>query len=222
MENIGIAISRVKRKIKVSTQDAYVTDRYIYSLIIKALRFLIRRQDTANKIMIYDSLFKSLKFTELIEIDPTESECNCVSSNCKIKRTEIRLPNIFEGYYGPIIRTVTSLDYSQKLIRIAPSVYEKYANQSTAKYSKNKYYWYSDGYLYFPNISWDAVRVDAMWEDDINYLNCDYDSCIDIREKSFNVPDSLFYEVEKVIAEDFNITLAISPDPQQDDKSIAR
>ena len=37
--------------------DAFLTDRYIYSLVIKFAQLLMRRQDSANKLMKFLILF---------------------------------------------------------------------------------------------------------------------------------------------------------------------
>ena len=48
---INESISRLRGQVKAEVQDAFVTDRYLYSLIVKYAQVLMRRQDFANKLM---------------------------------------------------------------------------------------------------------------------------------------------------------------------------
>ena len=49
---INESISRLRGQVKAEVQDAFVTDRYLYSLIVKYAQVLMRRQDFANKLMV--------------------------------------------------------------------------------------------------------------------------------------------------------------------------
>ena len=51
MTTIGEVISRVRGQMKSESQDAFMTDRYIYSLILKYAQLYMRRQDSSNKLM---------------------------------------------------------------------------------------------------------------------------------------------------------------------------
>ena len=223
MTTIGEAISRVRNLLKAVNQDAFVTDRFIYSLIMKHGRMLMRRQDNLNRIMKFNSIFQPLQFVELIDVDSAESQCKCVFTGCEIKRTKNKLPDIMQGYYGPLIRSVSSLDYSEEVYQTQPTIFEKVSKQKNFKYNKTKYYWYLDGYLYFPNLDWDAVRMEVVPEGDISSYNCDNtDDCIYKQNKKICIPDFLFAEIDQLIFKDFGLTLQIPPDPNNDNKNILR
>src|SRR5687768_1287563 len=134
MNTIGEAISRTRNLIKSVKQDAFVTDRFLYSLIIKHASFYIRRQDSANKIMRLNSVFQSLDFVELEEVSAIKAGCKCYSSSCTIRRTKNKIPILFDGYFGPIIRNVTSIDGSQEVKPTYQATYEKMIKQKTFKY----------------------------------------------------------------------------------------
>ena len=74
MTTIGEAVSRVRQSIKAEVQDSFVTDRYIYSLILKYAQLLMRRQDNQNKLMKFNSVWQALPFVELIEVDKVEAK----------------------------------------------------------------------------------------------------------------------------------------------------
>ena len=97
---IGDSISRVRNLVKGVKEDAFLTDRFIYSLILKYAKLLIKRQDNENKIMRFQSLFEVLPCVELIEIDKVEACCSGIKTNCTIRRTKNKIPEVLEGSYG--------------------------------------------------------------------------------------------------------------------------
>lgn len=88
MTTIRESISRIRNVFKLVNEDAFLTDRFIYSLLIKYSKALIRRQDVENKLMQYDSLFETLPYVELIEVDKIEADCARLKTGCKIMRTK--------------------------------------------------------------------------------------------------------------------------------------
>ena len=184
-------ISRIRNQIKSSTQDAFITDRMIYSFVLKHAKWLMKREDSKNKLMAFSGVMQTMDFVELVEVDKIEACCAGVTSNCKIKRTKDKVPVFLQGYFGPLIRTISSVDGSEELQPILPTIYIGIANSKNYKYNKTKYYWYVNDYLYFPNLEWDAVRIEGIFEDDISAFTCATDSCITKQDQSFNVPDYL-------------------------------
>ena len=91
MTTIGEAISRIRGQIKAESEDAFMTDRYIYSLIKKYAQLFMRRQDNANKLMKFNSVWQELKYVELIEVDKVEANCVGLSSGCIIKKSKYEL-----------------------------------------------------------------------------------------------------------------------------------
>jgi hypothetical protein len=90
------------------------------------------------------------------------------------------------------------------------------------KYNKTKYYWYLDDYIYFPDLEWDAVRIEGVFEDDISAFTCEADSCVVKSDQTFNVPDYLLGELEAAVYKDLTGMLSITPDPINDKQNIAR
>ena len=118
MTKIGDVISRIRQITKAEVQDAFVTDRMIYSLVLKFAQLLMRRQDSTNKLKKFNSVWQSLPFVELIEVDKVEAKCSGIQSGCTIMRTKDKLPIFMEGYWGPLIRSVTSIDGSTELLSL--------------------------------------------------------------------------------------------------------
>ena len=91
MTTIGEAVSRVRNIVKGSTEDAFLTDRYIFSLIMKHAKFFIKKQDSLNEILRFNSFFRRLPCVELIEVDKVEACCD-VKSNITVMRTSDEIP----------------------------------------------------------------------------------------------------------------------------------
>ena len=219
MVTINEVISRIRGQVKAEVQDAFVTDRYIYSLITKYAKFLMRRQDFANKLMKFNSIWNFLPYVELIEIDKVEAQCTGIKTGCTIKRTKDKLPDMIEGYWGPLIRTVSSIDSSIELQPTQPGTYTSITKTTSFRYNKKKYYWFLNNYLYFPDLEWDAVRVEAVFDDDISAWLCegDEDQCVPRYEQELKIPDFLLSEIESQILNVMFNTLKI-PSEDSDNK----
>jgi len=222
MVTIADTISRVRNALKGIQDDAFLTDRMIYSTILKFAKLYIKRQDNENKIMRFQSLFEVLPCVELIEVDKVAACCAGIKSKCIIKRTKEKLPDPMEGVYGPLFREITSIDGSQLMYKTYPGTYVAMSNSTNFKYNKALYYWYLDGYLYFPNIQWDAVRIEAIWDDNIHYLKCNENVCTLRQDQPTHVPDYLFAEIEQQVLAQFMGTMQIPADNKDDNQNMLR
>lgn len=219
---IGEAVSRVRNQIKAVKQDAFLTDRFLYSLLLKHAKWLMKREDGKFKLLSFSSVIQSIDDVELIEVDKIEACCTGLQAGCTIKRTKHKLPVFMQGYYGPLIRNITSVDGSQELQPTLPSSYIKISNTSSFKYNKAKYYWYLNDYLYFPNLDWDSIRVEGIFEDDVSMFTCAEDSCIVRSQNSFNIPDYLHGEMEAAALKDLVMMFQLPSDIANDKQNNAR
>ena len=218
---IGDAVSRIRNQIKAVKQDAFITDRFLHSLLLKHAKWLMKREDGKFKLLSFSSVVQSLDDVELVEVDKTEACCTGLTSGCTIKRTKEKLPVFMQGYYGPLIRNITSIDGSQELQPTFPSTYIKISNSKNFRYNKAKYYWYLNDYLYFPNVEWDSIRIEGIFEDDIAALVCG-DKCVVRPNQLFNVPDYLHGEMEAAVMKDLITMFQIPSDATGDKQSNAR
>lgn len=219
---IGDVVSRIRNQMKGNKQDAFLTDRMIYAFVLKHAKWLMKREDSKNKLFMFSAVIQTMDFVELVEVDKVEACCTGISSDCTIKRTKEKLPIFLQGYYGPLIRTVASLDGSEELQPTLPTTYSSISKSKNFKYNKTKYYWFIDDYLYFPNLEWEAVRIEGIFEDDISKWTCEEDDCIVRQDQTFNVPDYLLAELEAQVFKDIMGELQIPADPPNDKQNIAR
>jgi hypothetical protein len=219
---IGDVISRMRTQIKAVRQDAFLTDRAIYAFILKHAKWLMKREDGKNRLLAYSGVVQTMDFVELIEVDKVEACCTGISSDCKIKRTKEKMPVFMQGYNGPLIRSTTSIDGSESLQPTNPNSYLSMSKSKNFKFNMTKYYWYLNDYLYFPNLEWDAVRIEGIFEEDISMYTCAPDNCIQKIDLLFNVPDYLFGELEAAVLKDIIAMYQIPSDASPDKQNVAR
>lgn len=214
-------ISRIRGSIKGEKQDAFLTDRFIYSLILKYAKTYVKRLDDNNKLMRYSQLFETLGI-DLIEVSKVEAGCVSIPTCCTVRRSENKLPKVFEASWGPIFRYVSSIDGSKEILKTYQKQYVKMAKTTTFKYNNNLYYWMSNGYAYFPNLEWDIVLFDGMWEDSIEMYKCCADKCINRLDEPTHVPDDMLSEIEANVRQELLGMIQLPKDNLVDNQNQLR
>jgi hypothetical protein len=151
---------------------------------------------------------------ELIEVDKIEADCLGIKTDCTIKRTRNKIPSTFEGYWGPLIRAVTSLDGEEEILPTNPRQYVRKSSSPSFKYNKNKYYWFLNGYLYFPDLEWDGIKIDAAFEfkSECGELNvCDYP-----HKEQVYLPKYIVSTIQAQVLQDLGLPLQIQKNPEED------
>lgn len=220
MTTIGETVSRVRNVLKGVREDAFLTDRTIYYSILKYAKALIKREDNQFRLMRMSSIFQVLPYIELIDVDKVEAGCVGVYSGCYFKRSKEKIPGILNGMFGPIIRTTSSIDGTIELYRTEPGTWVSMTKTTTFKYNKNKYFWYLNGYLYFPNIDWEAVRMEAIFEGTVE--TCTSDDCLVKQDQDMSIPEYLFAEAEQFAIKELTSMLQIPQDNSDDSQNVLR
>ena len=220
MTTIGEAISRVRNTLKAVKEDPFLTDRTIYYSLLKYGQTLLKREDNQYRLMKISSIFTVLPYVELIDVDKVEAGCFGVYSGCYFKRSKEKLPTIFDGAMGPIIRTVSSIDGSIEMFRTDPGTWVSITRSTTFKYNKRPYFWYLNGYLYVPNVEWDAIRVEAVFEGKVD--SCDTDPCLVRQDDPLPFPEYLFSEIEQYVVKELTMAAQIPTDGADDSQNILR
>jgi hypothetical protein len=220
MTTIAEAITRVRNVLKAVKEDPFLTDRQIYFTLTKYAKTLIKREDNQFRLMKISSIFKVLPYIELIDVDKVEAGCVGVYSECYFKRSKDKLPTILDGMFGPIIRTASSIDGGIEMFRTDPGTWVSITKSTTFKYNKRPYFWYLNGYIYVPNVDWDAMRLEAIFEN--NVPTCDSDECELIQDQPLNIPEYLFSEIEQFAIKELTTLANIPVDPTDDSQNILR
>jgi hypothetical protein len=220
MTSIGEAISRVRNTLKAVKEDPFLTDRQIYFLLTKYAKTLIKREDNQFRLMKMSQIFKVLPYIELIDVDKVEAGCVGVYSGCYFKRSKDKLPTILDGMFGPLIRTASSIDGGIEMFRTDPGTWISITKSTTYKYNKRPYFWYLNGYIYVPNVDWDAIRIEAIFENDVP--TCDSDACMLMQDQPLNIPEYLFSEAEQFVLKELTITTQLPIDNADDSQNVLR
>jgi hypothetical protein len=219
MTTIGEAISRVRNVLKAVKEDPFLTDRTIYFAIQKYAKTLIKREDNQFRLMKMSQIFQVLPYIELIDVDKVEAGCVGVYSECYFKRSKDKLPSILDGMFGPIIRTTSSIDGSIEMFRTEPGTWVSITKSTTFKYNTRRYFWYLNGYIYCPNIDWEAIRMEAIFENKVEI--CEED-CMTRQNESYNIPEYLFSEVEQMVIKELTMSMSIPTDGADDSQNTLR
>ena len=219
MTTIGDAISRVRNTLKAVKEDPFLTDRVIYSSLLKYGQTLLKREDNQFKLMKI-SIFKVLTYIELIDVDKVDAGCIGVYSGCYFKRSKDKLPTILDGAMGPVIRTTSSIDGTIEMFRTDPGTWVSMTKTTTFKYNTRKYFWYLNGYIYCPNIDWEAIRMEALFEGKIE--TCDTDPCLIRQNDPLLFPEYLFSEIEQFVIKELTMTIQIPTDGSDDSQNVLR
>ena len=220
MTSIGEAISRVRNTLKAVKEDPFLTDRQIYFLLTKYAKTLIKREDNQFRLMKMSQIFKVLPYVELIDVDKVEAGCVGVYSGCYFKRSKDKLPTILDGMFGPLIRTASSIDGGIEMFRTDPGTWISITKSTTYKYNKRPYFWYLNGYIYVPNVDWDAMRIEAIFENDVP--TCDSDECMIMQNQPLNIPEYLFSEAEQFVLKELTVTTQLPIDNADDSQNVLR
>ena len=220
MTTVGEAISRVRNVLKAVKEDPFLTDRTIYFSLLKYAKTLIKREDNQNRLMKMSSIFKVLPYIELIDVDKVEAGCLGVYSQCYFKRSKEKLPTILDGMFGPLFRTVSSIDGTIEMFRTDPGTWVSITKSTTFKYNKRPYFWFLNGYLYCPNIDWEAIRVEAIFEGALD--TCDTTECQVFQDQTFALPEYLFSEVEQFVIKELTMMLSVPSDGPDDSQNSLR
>lgn len=194
------AVYKIRKLFREVNADSRLSNRLVFSLMENASKWLISRESDKQKLIRNDKAFQMLKCVEVIEA-PLIDPCCGIKSLCTMYRTKNRIPELYEDSNGVIIRGVLTIDGQTSLFQIKPSEWERKQNNPWIdKDKKNKYFFYSDGYLYFPNGSWKMIEIDALFTRDISDYNlcddkltCDDETkqCRKFLDKKFILPEYL-------------------------------
>jgi len=160
-------VSDVRSMHKLLSTDNLITDRAVMSEIKNNAFLLIKRETNLRKLWATDTVFTTIPCLEMIEVPI--SECCDYVDPCSVARTKFKLPRITEGNYQYVIQGVYSINamsgQGKKLKEITINRYVNLLKLPIIK--KEEYYWISNGYLYVNNPLLKAIRLVALFEENV-------------------------------------------------------
>jgi hypothetical protein len=222
-------VSDARSMHKLLSTDNLITDRAIMSEIKNNAFLLIKRETNLRKLWATDTVFTTIPCLEMVDVPI--SECCDYADPCTVARTKFKLPRVTEGNYQYVIQGVYSINVmSGQGKKLKEITINRYVNLLKLPIVKNEeYYWISNGYLYVNNPLLKAIRLVALFEDDvpneIMYPECGCGTpsytneqlCLNPLDKESPVPGYLEKQVleltsQKLLSTYFNLKTDITSD----------
>ena len=186
------AIDDLRDELKKRNADNTYSNQHLYRELVKQAKWLIKRDINAGRIYKNTFFFQFLKCQRVIEV-PSVDPCCPVKTNCKLYRTECKIPDIWVDNDGPIIKGIFSVDSSTEFWHTSPTTWMNKKIDPYQKKSKQMYTFYSDGYFWFPEHNPHLVNLLGFWVDDITNLNgcAPNEDCVRYLDTRFVIPDWL-------------------------------
>lgn len=160
-------VSDVRAMHKLLSTDSLITDRAIMSEVKNNAFLLIKRETNLRKLWATDTIFTTVSCLETEEVPI--SECCDYADPCTVARSKFKLPRITEGNYQYVIQGVYSINaMGGKGTKLKEITINRYINLLKLPIiKKESYYWISNGYLYVSNPMLKAIRLVALFEEDV-------------------------------------------------------
>jgi hypothetical protein len=167
MSTLRKLVSDVRSMHKLLSTDNLITDRAVASEVKNNALLLIKRETNLRKLWATDTLFTTIPCLEMVEVPI--SECCDFVDPCTVARTKYKLPRIAEGNYQYIIQGVYSINaLSGRGTKFKEITINRYVNLIKLPIIKREsYFWIMNGYLYISNPLIQAIRISALFEQDV-------------------------------------------------------
>lgn len=215
-------IESLREKLRERNADSTYSNQFLYNTLLEQAKWLIKREVSSGKIYVNNSFFQTLGCLEVIEVSTIDSCCP-VKTNCKIYRTKDKLPEMWIDNNGPVLKSVTSVDGTTDFFYTNALTWQAKRNDPYNKMSGNKYSFFADGYLWFPEHNPHFVNIYGFYTDDISRLSkCNpQKDCVRFLDTTFLIPDWLEAEMYAK-AMQLLVPLLQKQEDQQIDKNVNR
>lgn len=219
-------IETFRQLIKEKNADTDYTNQYLYNILFDQAKWLIKREVNNGSVLKNPMFFQTLSCWDVIE--SKGEDCCPVKTGCSMYRTKNKIPEAWTDINGPLILSVTSIDYSTdffvtNFITWQSKRKDPYQNRKMATYC-----FYDNGYIWFPDKNPHKVNIKIFAVDDIKLLNIDCEDCEDKDKDCISFLDTEFLVPDWIEAEMYAKALQLVgpsksvPEDEQIDKSSNR
>lgn len=220
------SIDKFRQMLKERNADADYTNKFLYSVLFDHAKWLIKREISAGRIYSNITFFQNIDCLDVVESSVIPSCCS-VKTNCKMYRTEIKLPDMWVDSTGPVIKSVRSIDNSTDFILTTSFSWLDKRNDPYLKKANIRYVFYDDGYLWFPEHNPHKINTVIAPVDDLKLWDrkcedCEKDNkCITYLDTNFILPDWIEAEMYSKALQQI-VPLKQIQDDEQIDKNSNR
>lgn len=191
-------IESLREKIRERNADSRYTNQFLYQTLIEQAKWIIKREATAGRVWISSSLFQNFSI-RIIEV-PLIDSCLPIKTNCKIYRSAEKLPDIWEDAYGPMLKSISSVDNSTDFFFTNSTTWISRKKDPYRDKADTKYAFFENGYLWIPEHNPHFVNIRGYYIDDISLiesqcLDCDKKDCVHFLDTPFTGPEWIEAEV---------------------------
>lgn len=206
-------ISRLRNSIKEVTSDSKFTNRYLWNVFWTNAQLLLQRESDRARLYNQTDIWQTICI-KMDKVSPLLCDCLQLPMDCVVYRSRFKLPKIVEGTFGKMYRFISSVDLSNFIILVTPYQY----SLKQTKYSKEKYAFIHDGYLWAPNTKWSNLIISAIFTEEISeHFKCDCDeattdNCGGLLYSISNIPDWLIQPVIQMSLQELGVPKQVPQD----------
>lgn len=214
-------VSSIQVPLTSLSPDLRLSPKFILTIGQSVVADFLKKDSESRRVSKASEGWSELQYLPMEEV--SINECGDLGAYCnKLMKSKIKVPDTFTGYYGNIIKYVSSLNFKTNYQPLrTPSLWRDIQEREFVD-KRIKYYFFINQYLYIPNSEVEAIRMEAYFKNplqvhQINNKNCkECDKCVKYMDLDFICPEYLLNDVKK---ETMNIILTkykIQPDERDD------
>lgn len=220
-------IDSLRNKLRERNADSNYSNKFLYQTLLEQAKWLIKREVSAGRIWRNVSFFQTLSCLDVIEASPIDPCCT-IKTGCTMYRTSIKLPETWQDDNGPLIKTISSIDNNTSFFYTTPTTWQNKKNDPYNRKSNEKYAFFLNGYLWFPEHNPHKINVYGIFMDDVSTIETSCNPCKDDKpcvrflDTSFMFPE--WVEAE-MMAKAIELLAGVSkrlPEDEQIDKNPTR
>lgn len=198
-------ISDITNDIKALSMDDFVSPKFIFNKGVGIVEDFIKKDENFQLINLTEG-WKEATCLRMEEVPVTQCDLDMMICE-KLMRSRCRIPDIYSMKNRKLIRSVSSVDFSNFYEPTTPKGWRNIQNRRDK--SDKKYFFWIDGYIYIPVAKKDSmsspeqIRIEAYfqkpWEVDImGDCSCNKNSdCVKPLDYNFICPNYLLNDVKQ-------------------------
>lgn len=175
MQTLRSIVSDLSDSLKAINLDDRYSYRYLANKFRDQIATFLRQEARSREILRQMGLWKTIECIELEQVPITA--CGDIGDCKTLRRSKIKLPEIYETNYGLILKVLT-IDGIKEFAQIQSFQYADYINR---EYKTNKkVFWIENRYIYIPDTELEQVKAMMLPKEslEVDKLNGNCNECL--------------------------------------------